>query len=161
MWWCTWPGPTSSVDVSRSANRSCWRLATSCQETQSCCTTSLWSSRSWPPPSWRMRSPTWRQCWERYKTWSWPTGRLLAGPSWLLLWWAPYWQHYHCRYFTYLSVHGDRMKFDLTQAAAEARWEVPFNHKLEWPVVNKQAYWLIFLLSTDSAQICWVRLSTT
>ena len=25
------------------------------------------------------------------------------------------------RYFTYLSVHGDRMKFDLAQAAAEAR----------------------------------------
>ena len=26
-----------------------------------------------------------------------------------------------CRYFTYLSVNGDRMKFDLQQAAAEAR----------------------------------------
>lgn len=26
-----------------------------------------------------------------------------------------------CRYFTYLSQHGDRMKFDLAQAAAEAR----------------------------------------
>ena len=31
----------------------------------------------------------------------------------------------HCvfvsRYFSYLSQHGDRMKFDLNQAAAEAR----------------------------------------
>ena len=26
------------------------------------------------------------------------------------------------RYFSYLSQHGDRMKFDLAQAAAEARY---------------------------------------